>query len=315
MPLIAALGLRIERMTKPRFRLDRLPSYSDESVLNEIRRVCRMVKSGTLTTNEFSKHSNVGLTTVRRRFGGWKNALASAGFAHLYNMPPNSQLEKTQLAKRMSDSEVLAEVSAVARKLNKNSVTVTEFNANSRIGVDTLRRRFGSWKKALELAGLGTVVHGRRYSDKECFENLLEVWVKLGRVPKYKEMSSSLSQVGGKAYVVRWGTWNKALHAFTEHANSKGNHTSIEVSGPKKHENLPISERREIPLALRYQVLKRDEFRCVLCGRSPATTTGLELQVDHIDPWSKGGKTVIENLRAACKDCNLGKGNKIETSP
>jgi hypothetical protein len=70
------------------------------------------------------------------------------------------------------------------------------------------------------------------------------------------------------------------------------------------------STRREIPLSLRYRILKRDGFRCVRCGRSPAFEPGLELHVDHILPWSRGGETTEENLQALCADCNLGKSNR-----
>ena len=66
---------------------------------------------------------------------------------------------------------------------------------------------------------------------------------------------------------------------------------------------------RDINLRLRFQVLERDNFKCCMCGRSPASTPGLALQVDHIKPYSKGGETVIDNLQTLCKDCNLGKSN------
>jgi 5-methylcytosine-specific restriction endonuclease McrA len=59
-------------------------------------------------------------------------------------------------------------------------------------------------------------------------------------------------------------------------------------------------------------VLRRDGFKCVLCGRSPATEVGCRLQVDHLEPFSKGGKTTIENLRTLCERCNLGKSAKSE---
>lgn len=66
---------------------------------------------------------------------------------------------------------------------------------------------------------------------------------------------------------------------------------------------------RNINLRLRYQVLKRDNFKCVICGRSPAKDPNIELHIDHIIPWSKGGETIIDNLRTLCSDCNLGKSN------
>ena len=58
--------------------------------------------------------------------------------------------------------------------------------------------------------------------------------------------------------------------------------------------------------------MKRDNFKCCMCGRSPSTTIGLELHIDHIIPWSMGGETVIDNLQTLCSDCNLGKSNLSE---
>ena len=54
---------------------------------------------------------------------------------------------------------------------------------------------------------------------------------------------------------------------------------------------------RTISDKLRYQVLKRDNFKCCACGASPAKDVSVELHIDHIIPWSKGGETVIDNLQ------------------
>jgi hypothetical protein len=56
----------------------------------------------------------------------------------------------------------------------------------------------------------------------------------------------------------------------------------------------------------RYLVLKRDGYRCVMCGAT--ATEGAKLQVDHILPKSKGGKAVLDNLQTLCDRCNRGKG-------
>ncbi len=61
---------------------------------------------------------------------------------------------------------------------------------------------------------------------------------------------------------------------------------------------------------LRYDVLRRDGFRCVLCGSS--ANDGVKLEVDHIFPVSKGGKTELSNLRTLCDRCNRGKRDKVE---
>ena len=70
-------------------------------------------------------------------------------------------------------------------------------------------------------------------------------------------------------------------------------------------------ERSLMTASLRYEILKRDGFRCQLCGRT-AKDDGVKLHVDHILPVSKGGQTTPENLRTLCQDCNLGKGDKYD---
>jgi uncharacterized Fe-S cluster-containing radical SAM superfamily protein len=42
---------------------------------------------------------------------------------------------------------------------------------------------------------------------------------------------------------------------------------------------------------------------------SPASDPNCSLHVDHILPFSKGGKTAEGNLRTLCSDCNVGRGN------
>lgn len=86
------------------------------------------------------------------------------------------------------------------------------------------------------------------------------------------------------------------------------------LSVENKVEQLPkkFSEqlgKRSIPLSLRYKVFKRDNCRCVVCGRS--AKDGIILHVDHKIPYSLGGLTEINNLRTLCQDCNIGKSNKF----
>lgn len=69
-------------------------------------------------------------------------------------------------------------------------------------------------------------------------------------------------------------------------------------------------ERAKMTASMRYDVLKRDHFRCQICGATQSD--GVKLHVDHIIPVSKGGMTRMENLRTLCEDCNLGKSNKDE---
>lgn len=65
------------------------------------------------------------------------------------------------------------------------------------------------------------------------------------------------------------------------------------------------SLRKPMGKRLRFEVLKRDLFKCRYCGKS--AEGGALLQVDHVIPVAKGGKNDLMNLVAACTDCNAGK--------
>lgn len=57
---------------------------------------------------------------------------------------------------------------------------------------------------------------------------------------------------------------------------------------------------------LRFEVLKRDGFRCRYCG---ASSLSVLLHVDHVIPRAEGGTDDPENLMTACAPCNLGKSD------
>ena len=58
---------------------------------------------------------------------------------------------------------------------------------------------------------------------------------------------------------------------------------------------------------MRFEVFKRDGFRCVYCGVS-AAEPGVVLHADHQHPVKTGGENHVLNLVTSCSDCNLGKG-------
>lgn len=63
---------------------------------------------------------------------------------------------------------------------------------------------------------------------------------------------------------------------------------------------------------LRYEVLRRDGFRCRYCGATPEQA---ELRIDHVVPESLGGRTEPANLATACDPCNSGKSSVPPEAP
>ena len=68
-------------------------------------------------------------------------------------------------------------------------------------------------------------------------------------------------------------------------------------------------ERAKMTDSLRSDILKRDNYRCQICGST--AQDGVKLHIDHIVPVSKGGQTILSNLQTLCDRCNLGKSNKL----
>lgn len=67
-------------------------------------------------------------------------------------------------------------------------------------------------------------------------------------------------------------------------------------------------ERAKVSNELRQEIFERDGYTCVNCG----STEKESLEIDHIKPISKGGKTEPGNLQTLCHDCNVRKGNNID---
>ena len=68
-----------------------------------------------------------------------------------------------------------------------------------------------------------------------------------------------------------------------------------------------MAKRKTMSQRLRFEILKRDGFRCRYCGVTPQARV---LRVDHVVPVSKGGTNDPLNLVTACDPCNSGKTNR-----
>ena len=300
----------------PKFELNRLIKKDRDSLLAEIRRVADLVE-GPLTQEVFNSHAKISSGTIRSKLGGWEHALSLAGVGNRFFGPTRFQ-KGHKRTKRLTEEQLIAELRIVGAKLGKQSFTQKEFERCSNIHPATIAIRFKSWSKAMSRAGLQVSKLGRRYSEDEYFENLLNVWSHYGRQPKYNEMDSPPSIISSGAYEHKWATWTKALLAFVERANSD---VTAEIAAlpessisqehlktkPPKKTILKSKSVRSISLSVRFRVLNRDRFRCRVCGASPATDLQCRLHVDHIKPVANDGTNSMDNLQTLCQKCNLGK--------
>ncbi len=305
------------------FDLNFLPTdATDEDVFEEIRRVDRIVNKQHLSTRDFDKHGKIHSATLRHRFGTWRDVLTKAGLSKKYSGPSEiSEKVRQKHARHLTNDQILDELRRVARVLSKEEITTNDQDQHSKIiGPKILKSRFGSWRAGVEKAGLKVSTLGRRWTDEEYFENLLNVWTHYGRQPLYREMNTPASEITNQGYRSRFGSWREALEAFAVRMNQDETNNAEQVLKEKelrpqireeiKKHSVSVEDRRDIPLGLRYKVLIRDRSRCVRCGANPATNPTCNLHIDHIIPFSKGGKTTIENLQILCESCNLGKGNR-----
>jgi hypothetical protein len=142
-----------------------------------------------------------------------------------------------------------------------------------------------------------------RYSIQDLFDNIQRVWDSKKSQPTINDMGCCPSEIHFGTYFNRFGSWKKALHDFVKYKNG----------GMLLKEKHSTNKRRTRTLnaATRFDIMKRDNFKCRLCGKSPATHNSIVLEIDHVIPKSRGGDNNPKNLQTLCSKCNCGKSNKF----
>ena len=74
------------------------------------------------------------------------------------------------------------------------------------------------------------------------------------------------------------------------------------LTGEEKQLNI-----RAFDDAMKLAAFERQDGICALCDEACDLR---DMEADHIDPWSQGGKTVAENCQVLCKPCNRRKSNR-----
>lgn len=282
-------------------------NISDQELIQDVQDVAKSLGKDTLTGSEYSLHGKYYHSTLQRRFGSWKKVLEACNLETVgHNFKCN-----------ISNEEMITDLKRVAGIVNLESPTQESYDKYGKYHSATLCRKYGSWNNVLKFAGMKLNLN-RKMSNEEMFEEIERVWIIVGKQPTATDMKSGISKYSLNSYVRRFGGWRKALEAFVDFINSDTTTLTGEGAENKNTQTVTcsLSENneyhktpRDINLRLRFKVLQRDNFKCCACGASPAKDASVELHVDHIMPWAKGGETVFENLQTLCSKCNLGKSD------
>ena len=140
------------------------------------------------------------------------------------------------------------------------------------------------------------------------FNNIIN-WVKKTFIKSRKQMKSV---DWGTLYIKYWNfanfnditTLNKKvddLMADEEVKNKKGIYYYV-FDGNEKHLNLRVFDE-----SIKTTIYEKQNQKCAKCNVLGEIET---MEADHIVPWSKGGKTNLENCQMLCKKCNREKSDK-----
>ena len=183
----------------------------------------------------------------------------------------------------------------------------------------TVINYFGSWSHAFREAGIQSEPTRKTRRDKitetELLQELYRIWRIFGHRPSKDEWDVSDARYSYSTYKQAFGSWTNACKKVIEHGTQKyeeikaGLEQNKEAKGDRDIVIIRQEQKRNIPKKLHLKVWQRDNHKCRICGRSPAINPETVLHIDHIMPFSKGGKTELENLRTLCAECDRGKGN------
>jgi hypothetical protein len=206
---------------------------------------------------------------------------------------------------RLSDEDLVRALQAAAETFGANYFSTTQYEGLSgkRPHPETIIERFGSWKKALKLIGIdgGREKH---YSAEQLIQKLEAIWKELGFPPGSKTIANLGEKISGTPYRNQWGSVRSACEALAAFHNRRISREKL-LAG-----KATASRRTTIPLNVRWDVLKRDNYRCAKCGASPSNDHQVELEVDHICAVAKGGGNTLDNLQTLCRKCNQGKKDR-----
>lgn len=119
-------------------------NVSDKELIVDVQATAKKMGKSTLTAKEYSEQGNYNSSTLRRRYGSWKNVLELSGLdTQGHNFKCN-----------VSDEDVIKDLKHVATMLKLPTITSKEYDKYGKYHSSTLNKKYGSWNKVLKIAGM-----------------------------------------------------------------------------------------------------------------------------------------------------------------
>ncbi|MGD9099390.1 MAG: hypothetical protein PVF45_02840 [Anaerolineae bacterium] len=177
------------------------PAYTDEQLLQILRDLAAELGYSPTVSTLRARPDLPTHVTYANRFGSWTSALKAAG------------LEPYRLRPTFSKEQLLQILRDLAAELGY-APTTYEMQARQDLpSPATYHRHFGTWKAALQAAGL---TPGRRppaHTDEQLLQILRDLAAELGRSPTQRELQARDDLPLLSVYCRHFGGWNAALEA------------------------------------------------------------------------------------------------------
>lgn len=200
-----------------------MTKYSEEELIEELQRVSEEhCDGGSPRVKDMKKHGEISYATFQNRFGSWNKALEYVGFSK------NSRGRGNKIDK----DKIIEDIKKVADICNE-CPSYFQYQNNGNFSIVTVRKKFGSWWKALSESGF------EEYENKDSSESqslipkedLIEEFDRvasdLGKIPTKSEIDKH-SKYSSSVYQYRFNSWLKIIEKskFNLRKSRKG----IEIS-------------------------------------------------------------------------------------
>lgn len=208
------------------FKPNRLTSYTEDAILEEVHRVVSHFKGQIPNTAQFKSASRVSLSQIRRQFGTYRQMLEKAGFSS----PAKRHYSVSR--KTYSEEEVLENLKSVLERANGNMFSLAFYKANGGLFAsrESIKLATGlRWNEALQKIGAKTkpkTVNVSRHAlylaqmaevtENDLLDELHSVWKSIGHCPTRGEFNKFSTRFSSSIYRYRFPSWGKAIEALCE---------------------------------------------------------------------------------------------------